>query len=442
MNAPGKRGDALLVPYGKGGVSFEARALEDREITVLEPEAVGGSVDGDEAIRRALEAPIGPKLRDLARGARSAAVLVPGIDRVAAVGLFMPHLLAELRAAGVPLERTTVHLATGTHRHSGVHDLEALLGDALARTVPCAVHDPRDEQSLVDLGETSRGTRVKMSRAVVEADVKVLTGRVIPHYFAGFGGGRKALLPGVAGHATILANHKLTLAPEQGIAPFVGPCSLSENPVHLDMLEASRLARPTFLLNMLLDTRHDIAAVFAGDPEASHAAACRRATELHRLETAAPFDAVVTSAGGAPYDCSFVQALKALFDVRDLVRPEGAVLWVAECPEGIAPAFLEWAKMTDPAAFEREARRAYDLGAHNTVMLRAVLRSARVAFLSGLEPSLVRRLGVEPVGTLEAGLAWLCERTPKGARVAFVPYANVTHATVAGPGSSRLAEGA
>jgi nickel-dependent lactate racemase len=421
---------AHRVPYGRGSASFEARDLEGREVTVLEPEALGRSVDGDEAIRLALETPMGSRLRDLARGARSAAILVPGIDRVAAVGRFVPALLVELRAAGVPLERTTIHLATGTHHHHGMRDLRSLLGDDLVRTLPCVVHDPKDQASLVRVGETSRGTQVVLSRAVVDADVKILTGRVIPHYFAGFGGGRKALLPGVAAFATILENHKLTLAPERGIAPNVAPCSLEGNPVHLDMLEAMQLVRPTFALNMLLDTHHDIVDVLAGEPDASHAEACRRAVPLHQLRAPKPFDALITSAGGAPYDCSFVQALKAVLNVKDLVRPGGAVLWVAECPEGIAPAFLEWAKVADDAAFEREARSAYNLAAHNTVMLRGFLRSARVAFVSALDPSNVSRLGLEPMATVEAGVAWLRAQTPPGARVAVVPFANVTHGIV------------
>jgi nickel-dependent lactate racemase len=429
--APGSaEGPPYRVAYGRGAAWIEASELEGREVVVLAPKATESHGDGEETIQRALEGPIGERLRVLARGARSAAILVPGVDRVAAVGRFVPKLLEELGAAGVARDRTTVYLATGTHRHRGVEDLRALLGAELAASVPCLAHDPNDDASLVDVGETTLGTRVRLARAVLEADVTILTGRVIPHYFAGFGGGRKALLPGAAARSTILANHKLTLAPERGIAPHVDACSLEENPVHLDMLEGMRMVGPTFALNLLLSTAHDVVSAVAGDPEASHAAACARALELHQLRVREPFDALVTSAGGAPYDCSFVQALKAIFNVRDLVRPGSAVLWVAECPEGVMPAFLEWAKIEDDAAFEREARRAYDLGAHNTVMLRAFSRVARVALVSGLPPGVVRRLGLEPMATVEAGVAWLRAQTAPGARIGVVPFANVTHATL------------
>jgi lactate racemase len=423
-------GEDRRIAYGRGFMAFEPRALDGRHVTWLETETPLSARGDDARIARALGEPMGPPLRVLARGARSAAILVPGVDRVAHVGLFVPRLLDELHAAGVPHDRTTVHLATGTHRHSGMRDLAALLGDDRARAVPCSVHDPDDEPSLVQIGQTTRGTPVTISRAVYEADVKVLTGRVIPHYFAGFGGGRKALLPGVASRRTILANHKLTLAPEKGIAPGVAPSSLDGNPVHEDMLEAMRLAGATFALHMLLDTHHDIVDVLAGDPEASHAAACERARQLHQVHASEPFDALVTSAGGAPYDCSFVQALKAIFNVRELVRPGGAVLWIAECPEGILPAFLEWAKIGDREAFERAARSAYNLAAHNTVMLRDFLGRARVALVSGLPASAVRLLGLEPMPTLEAGLGWLQRETRPDARVGIVRFANVTHGVV------------
>jgi nickel-dependent lactate racemase len=420
------------IAYGHGVKPFEPRALEGRHVAWLETDTTGAARGDDSRIARALAEPMGPPLRVLARGARSAAILVPGVDRVARVGLFVPRLLDELRAAGVPLDRTTVHLATGTHRHSGMRDLAALLGDDQARILHCSVHDPDDEPSLVRIGETTRGTPVTISRAVHEADVKILTGRVIPHYFAGFGGGRKALLPGVASRSTIVANHKLTLAPERGITRGVAPSSLQGNPVHEDMLEAMRLARATFALHMLLDTHHDIVDVLAGDPEASHAAACERARQLHQVHASEPFDALVTSAGGAPYDCSFVQALKAIFNVRELVRPGGAVLWIAECPEGILPAFLEWAKIGDRETFERAARSAYNLAAHNTVMLRDFLARARVALVSRLPASAVRLLGLEPMPTLEAGVEWLRRETRTDARVGIVPFANVTHGVVGG----------
>jgi nickel-dependent lactate racemase len=430
---------ALLAPlrYGATSLSFRAARMAGWQQELIVAHRVSAVSSADSRVQAALERPVGTRLRELARGATSAAILVPGVDRIAAVARIVPPLLDELDAARVPAGRTTIFLATGTHVHGGSSDFELLLGPGGAKGVRREIHQPREEAPMVDLGTTSRGTPLRFARTVVEADVRILIGRVVPHYFAGFGGGRKALLPGAAGISTILANHKLTLAPTRGIAAGVAPCSLDSNPVHLDMRDGARRLGPCFAVSTLLDDRHNLVDVLAGELEASHADACRRARALHQVLVPRPFDGVITSAGGAPYDCSFVQALKALFNVSSLLRPGGALLWVADCPQGIAPAFHAWARISDDE-IETLARQRYDLGAHNTLLLRSLLRNSAVALVSGLEPGEVRNLGVQPVPTLDAGLAWLRERVGAAARVAVVPFANVTHAAVTQPGAQPL----
>lgn len=415
-----------FLPFGASRLPVDPALLRG-EIVRFAPTITERPAAAELVIGRALETATSGRLRDLARGAGSAVILVPGIDRIAAVSTFVPPLLAELQEAGIPSAHTKVFLATGTHEHKGLEDLRALLGSAVAAEVECVIHDPRASQGLVDVGMTTRGTPVEFARSVMECEVKILTGRVVPHYFAGFGGGRKALLPGAAGLRTILANHRLTLAPESGVAAGVGPCALEGNPVHLDMVEAVRFARPTFCVNMLLDTKHQVVAAHAGDPEASHAAACEEALIRHQLRATEQFDGVITSAGGTPYDCNFVQALKALFDVQEIVRTGGTILCVAECPLGIGPAFLDWAALEDDSEVDRLVRERYNLAGHNTIMLRSLLRRATIGFVSRLDPDLVRRLGLHPFDSLDAGLRWLSDRLSPASRVACVPYANVTH---------------
>ena len=162
-------------------------------------------------------------------------------------------LVNELNRGGVPDHRIEVILADGTHEQHLQRDLEALLGTALLSRVRCYGHDPRRDAELAFLGTTHAGTPVLINRRVVGADVKILTGRIVPHYFAGFSGGRKAIIPGVAGFQTILANHKLTLDGISGIQKDVKPCSLTHNPVHLDMLEGAKMLKPHFCFNTLFD---------------------------------------------------------------------------------------------------------------------------------------------------------------------------------------------
>jgi len=290
------------------------------------------------------------------------------------------------------------------------------------------VHDCR-QGAVVRLGVTARGTPVELARAVMDSDVRVLTGRVVPHYFAGFGGGRKALLPGVASYETIAANHRLTLSQDRGVAPGVGPCALAGNPVHLDMLEAARLAKPTFGLSTVLDVDQRLVAVFAGDWERAHEEACALVRRTHRICAETPFDGAIVSAGGAPYDTNFMQSLKAVFNVQEGVRSGGPILWIAECLTGASKAFLDWAAFEDDEALERAVRSSYNLAGHNSIMLRHLTRRSAVGLLSAMPPDQTRRLGLHPLGGLEAGLRWLEERLPPRPRVAFVPFGNITHLT-------------
>jgi nickel-dependent lactate racemase len=414
-----------------GSQEFGLSLKQGRPVALLEPNTPPPANSPGEIVRRCLEQPYGsPPLREIARGKRSAAILIPGKERVAGTAEYVPALISELNRAGIPDGNIEVFLATGTHEHHGVGDVVDLLGEEVASRVQCRAHDCFAESELSEVGRTSFGTPVLINQRVLEAEVKILTGRIMPHYFAGFSGGRKALIPGVAGFQTIRANHRLTLDAQRGIHPGVGPCLLEENPVHLDMLEGTRMVRPDFSLNTLLDTDHRIVAAVAGDFEAAHEEGCRQAARLFRLSVAEPVDVLITSAGGHPYDYNFMQSLKAVFNVEDIVRPGGAILWIAECPRGIHPDFLRWCSITSDEELDEAVRENYNLKGHNSLMLRRLTRRAEVALWSTLPEDEVRALGVHPLGSLAEGIEWIGERVSGDFSCAVVPHANAVAATV------------
>ncbi len=386
-----------------------------------------------ELLRHALQKPIAsPPLRELARGRRTAAILVPGQDRVAAADIYLPALLDELNAAGIADSEITAYLATGTHAKHSAAQIEQVLGREAAARVRCQEHDCQDPGALRFVGQTASGNQVRFNAAVVDAGIKVLTGRIIPHYFAGFGGGRKALLPGVAAFETIVHNHRLTLAAELGIRPETHACRLSDNPVHLDMLESARLMPgPKFVLNTLLDTRHRLIAAVAGELEAAHLEGCRQAAHMFAIPFSETCDAAIACAGGHPYDWNFMQAIKAMFDVCDVVRAGGAILCIAQCPAGIQPGFLEWAAIDDDAELNRAVRANYNLTGHNSILIRNLVRQRRIALWSDLPDSTVQALGIQPVHSLEQGMEWLGSAVPQGGRCAVAPFANVSCAVAA-----------
>lgn len=411
------------IPYGtrEGPLSLPGGRLVHR----LVPRTPAPPGPPAEVLASALRQPIGsPPLREIASGRRSAAILIPGKARVAGTREYVAALMSELNQSGIPDRSIEVFLADGTHEQYVDSDIMALLGEELATRVRCLGHNPRKDE-LVELGTTSFGTPVLFNRRVLDAEVKILTGRIVPHYFAGFSGGRKALVPGVAGFRTILANHRLTLDRERGIHPGVRLCGLRDNPVHLDMVEGARLAQPDFCLNTLLDTDHRMVSAVAGDFEAAHEEGCRQAAQMFRIGVPAPVDVLITSAGGHPYDCNFMQSLKAVFNVQDVVRPGGAILWVAECASGINPGFLPWAEISSDEELERAVRDRYALTGHNSLMLRHLTRRVDVALWSALPAEIVSKLGLHPVLSLEEGLRWIRQRHPAGFTYAVVPHANV-----------------
>jgi nickel-dependent lactate racemase len=418
--------------YGSGSLSLELPS--GGRLRLLEPERPSSLDEPAKLVRRALDQPVAsPPLRELARGRRSAAILVPGRTRIAGVSDYVPELIDELRRAGVPDTGITVHLATGTHEHHGESDLAELLGEDVVAQVRCRAHACHEAQGLTRLGSTQRGTDVAIATGVLEAEIKILTGRIVPHYFAGFSGGRKALVPGVAGFETIQANHRLTLAPERGIHPEVAPCSLAANPVHLDMLEAAAMAAPDFCLNTLFDTRGRMVGAVAGHWERAHEVGCREAGRRFGLRVEEPVDLLVTSAGGLPHDCNFMQSIKAVLNLQRILRPGGRILWIAQAAGGMHPGFLEWAAIEDDAELERAVRANYSLTGHNSIMLRRLLRNARVMLKSDLPPDLVARLGFGVADSPQAALDELCADLPPDLRVAVAPCAN---AISAGPGGA------
>jgi len=396
----------------------------------LEPAVCPHATSADAIIRHALGNPIAsPCLSDIARGGRSAAILISGKDRVAAADIYVPLLLDELNQAGIPDDAIEVFIATGTHARHSDEDALALLGEKVLSRVAWQRHDCTAPDKLQRVGVTKYGNEVFLNRRVLAADVKVLTGRIIPHYFAGFSGGRKTLVPGVAGFETIKRNHRLTLAPDSGIDTNCRACFLDANPVHLDMLEGAGFVKGTFLLNTLLDTEHQVVDAFAGDMAKAHLAGCAEAERIFKVTVEAPFDAMIAAAGGAPYDCNFMQAIKAFFAVKDAVRPGGAILCVAQCPAGMKDAFLEWARIKSDDELEKAVRSNYNLAGHNSIMLRRLTRKFRIALWSDLPDQKVRAMRIEPVRSLDQGLAWLFGVSPGNARRGIAPYANITYAT-------------
>jgi nickel-dependent lactate racemase len=357
---------------------------------VLTPGRTGGAGAEADLVRAALAEPIGrPRLARLVAPGQRVVVVTADITRPCPSDRLLPALLDELNGAGIPDRDITVVFGLGTHRPHTAAEQEALVGPAVFRRVRCIDSDPQDVERV---GVTRGGTPVDIFRPVRRADVRVLLGVIEYHYFAGYSGGVKALIPGVCTEATIQANHRRMTEP----GALAG--RLDGNPVRGDIEEAGALAGADFLLNVVLDEGKRIVRAVAGDPVLAHRAGCAALDAFGRATLDRPADVVVIGAGGSPKDINLYQAQKALDNGRHIVRPGGVLLLVAECPEGLGHhTFEEW--MRDPGGPDgilARSRREFAIGGHKAAAVAMAMKQAAVYLVSSLPHELARSLHFVP----------------------------------------------
>lgn len=411
--------DALAVMLAE--LAAEARRRGHDVSTIAPPSPP--PIDLTAAARAALAAPTGsPPLREVATGCRRVVVITSDATRAVPTAELLDALMPELAAAGVSDDDVTVVIATGAHRAATGDEVERLLGlhwSARLRVISNDAH----ADDLVGYGRTSRGTPVAICAEVAQADLRIALGVVEPHEFAGFSGGRKAILPGVAGYDSILANH----AVERLADPLAAPGSMTGNPVHEDMIEAVRLVGPVFILNVTLDELLRPTAVAAGECEAAHAELVSfvRSSVVCRADGVA--DLLVTGPG-APLDINLYQAAKALCAVQPLVGGHSRVLLVAACVEGVgAEAMVQPFAAAGSAVGALEALRGpgYVVEQNGAYVLAEFLtRPGQVhAWCPGVADRTIETFGMRPAATPSAGLRAALDGFAAGARVLCVPRA-------------------
>jgi lactate racemase len=316
------------------------------DITVIEPRYVVGVTDEEAALAQALEAPLGAApLRDLVNVGDTVAVVFSDITRPMPNDRVLPPLLDALREAGVREERVTLINGLGTHRPQSEEELVRMLGKDLVDRYRIVQHDAWDDANLVAVAPNRSGRMVRVNRAYVEASVKILTGFVEPHFFAGFSGGPKAVLPGIADVESILDNHGAAMLSHPGATW----ATTEGNPLWEEIRDVVLVTQPTFLLNVTLNRDRAITGYFAGEVLTAHRAAADfvRAHALQPVER--PFDIVITSNSGYPLDLNLYQAVKGMSAAAQIVKEGGDIIIAAECWDGI-PSHGEYGRLLREAS--------------------------------------------------------------------------------------------
>ena len=379
----------LRLPYGTS--TLTARIDDEVFAGEFRPRAAGaglgaGAGPTDEALVRAtLGRPYGtPPLVELLRPNQTVVVVVPDVTRVCPTTTIRPPVLEQIEAGGVSRRAVTIVFATGSPRPQTDAERARLVGDRVATTYRCIDHDPGD---CVALGHTTRGTPVEVFRPVATADRRVLIGAVELHYFAGYGGGAKAILPGCASLRSIQANHQRMLEPGAELGRLAG------NPVREDMDDVLSLLPVDLIVNVVLGGGR-IAQAFAGSPITAHRAACRLLDQMYRVPLVARAGVVVASPGHHPHDINLYQAMKAAESAKLACRQGGAIVLAAECPEGVGNAVMErWLKeCPEPDDSLRRVREHFELGGHKVAALALMRRHARLHLVSALAPATLETL--------------------------------------------------
>jgi len=318
----------LRLAYGKHGLDVE---LPDHTLVLL-PQHTPLLPDPEGAARRSLEEPLGsPPLRELVRAEESVAIVISDITRPVPNRLLLPPVLETLERAGVAKERLVIVIGTGMHRAATPEEVEAMLGPDIPASYRVVSHDARDRSTLSYLTTTSRGAEVWLNRHYLEADVKILTGFVEPHIFAGYSGGGKAVLPGIAGAEAVMGNHGADMLSHPG-ATY---CQADGNPVFEEIREVALASRPTFCVNVSLNESKEITGVFAGDMAVAHEAGMAQAARQALSPIPHLFDIVVGTNIGYPADINLYQSVKGMSAAARAVREGGAIVLASECSEGL-----------------------------------------------------------------------------------------------------------
>ena len=386
---------------------------------VLTPNSVEITSSGQPEVIRALNEPIGTKkLSELAVGKKKVAIVSSDITRPMPTWVALPPVLAELDKAGVRREDVTVVLALGSHRTHTDAEKKKLLGECYG-AVRCV--DSSDE-GYIHMGVTPKGTPVDIAKAVAEADFRICMGNIEYHYFAGYSGGAKAIMPGVSTRDAIQANHRHMV--EDGAVAG----RLEGNPLREDIEASLRCCPVDFILNVVLDEHKQIVRAVAGDVTLAHREGCRFLDKFYRKEIPQLADIVVVSQGGAPKDLNLYQTQKALDNAKHAVKPGGVVVLVGSCREGLGEkTFEEW--MTGaktPEELVERIRRDFKLGGHKAAAIALVLRSADIYLVSEMEDAFVESIFMKPFHTVQEAVDAAFAAKGPDARVLVMPYGGST----------------
>lgn len=416
------------------GKTIQTVEVPDKNLAgVLVSNPIDHERRGPEAVQYALEHPIGTgRLGEIIAAKRAAlnakgdellssekrpkvVIITSDVTRPLPSYDVLPSVLDELYAAGCSPEDITVIIALGSHRNNTEEEHKRLVGERAYSEVR-VVDSSRDD--LIHLGTTAQGTPVDYDRRVVEADVRICLGNIEFHYFAGYSGGCKAIMPGVSTPAAIQMNHRMMISPDARTGKLEG------NPVREDLEEATAMLGVDFIVNAVLDEHKKIVYAVAGDVVEAHRVGCKYLDRMYRKVVDEPADIIITSQGGSPKDANLYQTQKALDNAKHIIKDGGTIILVGACNEGLGnPTFEKWLlEASAPQDLVDRFHKEFRLGGHKAAAIALVMQRAEVYLVSELEPDFVRDIFFKPAASAQEAFDEAMKKHGPDARVIAMPF--------------------
>ncbi len=412
----------IRLAYGEKGL--DVSLPDDASVTVVEPVFVPAVPDQAAAIAESLARPTGSlPLRRRVGPTDTVAVVFSDITRPAPSALIVPAVLGELAAAGVPRERITLFNATGTHRSNTRAELVGMLGEGVVSGYRIVQNDARAVGAHVAVGTTRSGNEILILREFAACSFKILTGFIEPHFFAGFSGGGKAVMPGLAHLDTVLRNHNARNIDD----PEATWAVLDGNPVRSEIEEAAAFVRPDFLVNVALNRDKRVTRVFSGDVVAAYRAGTGFVRATAMAEVASPFDIVVTTNSGYPLDLNLYQAVKGMSAAARVTRPGGSIVVAAECRDGLPDHGSFGRLLREAASLDGLLSRirtpgfAMDDQWEAQILALIVKRADVYVRADGLAPEQITMAGLLPCTSVDATVRTLLGKYGTHARICVLP---------------------
>jgi len=400
-------GNPLVLKYGMGLLSLPPNRPPSYEL--LNPPFPKPLIHPREHINALLNAPTACiPFNDFFCKDDKVVIVISDSTRCTLTERYLPMIIARLNQNGIPDSSITILSALGIHKKQTVDEQLKLIGNDLTGRIRFLDHDAFDGTMMTLLGTTTRGTPIEINRLIAEADKVLLTGSIRFHYFAGFSGGRKSILPGVASSKACVANHLLVLNPQDqgGRHPQARTGVLEGNPVHEDMKEASDYVENIFLINTIVSPQRELLKAVAGDIHAAFNQRCHFLKKHFSLTVRKKADLVVASCGGDPWDINMIQAHKTMDTAAHILKAGGVMILVAACSQGIGnPRFLDWFTTATPSEFENNLRMHYEINGQTAYATFLKAQKHHIVLISDLTPETVRKMSLIPAFTLEEAFA-------------------------------------